>query len=337
MLYRKSRFIRLFCFFVFNQIIKDVCIFRKSIYVYVFGYNKIKNERVCDMNVIMNLLNAYEKYLIHGEKSIGTREKYLRDVMRFLEWLKEEKGVTDAEQVRDVLTLELVAKWRDHMKQSGYAAVTVNSMLGAINSFLRFIGRNDCRAKYLRIQSRMFRKDERSLSRKEYDTLIAEAEKQGRLRLELLMETICATGIRVSEVQFITVESAIKRKAEISLKGKIRTILIPKRLAKKLLTYCKKEKIISGEVFLSKNKKSLSRKQIWAEMKALCINSGISDTKVFPHNLRHLFATTFYEMYQDIVRLADVLGHSCMDTTRIYLMTPERDHIRQLERMNLVT
>ena len=286
---------------------------------------------------VRNLLLSYERYLIHEEKSDGTKEKYLRDVSRFLEWCAEHSVLAGGEKIEDILSVELVAEWRDYLKQNGYAAITVNSMLGAVNSFLRFVGRNDCRAKYLRIQSRMFRREDRSLSRQEYEVLKAEAEKQGRHRLKLLMETICATGIRVSEVRFITVEAAAMRKTEITLKGKIRTILIPKRLAKKLLKFCKKESIISGEIFLSKNKKSLSRKQIWAEMKALCIHSGISDTKVFPHNLRHLFATTFYEMYQDIVRLADVLGHSCMDTTRIYLLTPEQDHIRQLERMNLVT
>lgn len=286
---------------------------------------------------VKNLLLSYEQYLIHEEKSEGTKEKYLRDVSRFLDWMAEHCVIKEETPIKEILSVELMAGWRDEMKQSGYAAVTVNSMLGAVNSFLRFMDRSDCRAKYLRIQSRMFRRDDRSLSRQEYETLKVEAEKQGLTRLELLMETICATGIRVSEVRFITVESAVQRKTEITLKGKIRTILIPKRLAKKLLQYCKKEKIHSGEIFLSKNKKSLSRKQIWAEMKELCSECGVSATKVFPHNLRHLFATTFYEMYQDIVRLADMLGHSSMDTTRIYLLTPERDHVRQLERMNLVT
>ena len=283
------------------------------------------------------LLDAYAAYLAHEEKSHGTKEKYMRDVGRFLDWLAGHSEGSAKESMNDVLSLELVAQWRDCLKENGYAAVTVNSMLGSVNSFLRFIGRRDCRAKYLRIQSRMFRTEGRALSKHEYEALKTEAGKEGRCRLELLMETICATGIRVSEVRFITVEAATERKAEIALKGKIRTILIPKRLSKKLLEYCRKEKIASGEIFLSKNKKSLSRKQIWAEMKALCQNAGVAASKVFPHNLRHLFATTFYRMYQDIVRLADVLGHSSMETTRIYLMTPECEHIRQLERMDLVT
>ena len=283
------------------------------------------------------MLNAYAVYLTQEEKSSGTKEKYLRDVQKFLEWVPACSEGDETVPLEQALSAEASAGWKEILQKNGYKAVTINSMLGALNSFLRFMGRSDCRAKYLRIQSCMFRTESRALDRQEYEALKTEAEKEGKYRLKLLMETICATGIRVSEVRFITVEAAKEKKTEITLKGKIRTILIPKRLARKLLVFCKKEKIQSGEIFLSKNKKSLSRKQIWAEMKSLCLTAGVAASKVFPHNLRHLFATTFYGMYQDIVRLADVLGHSSMETTRIYLMTPEREHVRQLDQMKLVT
>ncbi|MBR4861984.1 MAG: tyrosine-type recombinase/integrase [Firmicutes bacterium] len=283
------------------------------------------------------ILNDYEAYLTHEEKSSGTKEKYLRDVRSFLKWMENSSRWNQAMRLENVLSMETAAGWKETLQNRGYKAVTINSMLGSLNSFLCFMGKRDCRVKYLRIQTRIFRTESRALCRQEYEALKNEAEKKGRYRLKLLMETICATGIRVSEVRFITVKAAEERKAEITLKGKTRTILIPKPLAKKLLLFSKKENIKSGEIFLSKNKKSLSRKQIWAEMKSLCLEAGVAESKVFPHNLRHLFATTFYGMYQDIVRLADILGHSSMETTRIYLMTPESEHVSQLEKMNLVT
>ena len=158
----------------------------------------------------------------------------------------------------------------------------------------------------------------------------------GRTRLALLMETICATGIRVSELQYITVENAERGRAEIALKGKIRTILLPAKLCRKLLKYAKKQKTASGEIFLTRNGKPLSRKQIWAEMKALCEKAGVEATKVFPHNLRHLFARTFYKVCKDVVRLADVLGHSSIETTRIYLISTGAEHLQTLNKLNLI-
>ena len=157
------------------------------------------------------------------------------------------------------------------------------------------------------------------------------------MRLALLMETICGTGIRVSEVRYVTVEAALAGRAEIALKGKIRTIMLPGKLCRKLLKYAKKRKIASGEIFLTRSGKSLSRRQIWAEMKAVCALAGVEPSKVFPHNLRHLFATTFYRACKDIVKLADMLGHSSVNTTRIYLITTGAEHARTLERLGLVS
>ena len=183
----------------------------------------------------------------------------------------------------------------------------------------------------------MFRDDSRDLTRADYDALTAAARGQGKERLALLMEAVCATGIRVSEVKYLTVEAARAGRAEISLKGKIRTILIPSKLCRKLLKYAKQQKTASGEIFLTRNGTPLSRRQIWAEMKRLCGAAGVAPSKVFPHNFRHLFATAFYRICRDIVKLADVLGHSSIETTRIYLLTSGAEHQRQLDRLGLVS
>ena len=271
-------------------------------------------------------IDRYARYLRQEERSQGTIDKYLRDIRIFSAWLED----------RDV-TKETVAQWKEYLVEQKYAPVTVNSMLSSVNGFLRFVGWEECRVKFLRIQRRTFRDRSRDLNRDEYQRLLDTAEAKGQKRLALLMETICATGIRVSEVRYITVEAARKGRTDISLKGKIRTILIPGRLARKLEKYAGKQKIASGEIFLTRSGKSLSRRQIWTEMKALCRAAGIEASKVFPHNLRHLFATTFYRSCRDIVKLADVLGHSSINTTRIYLIAPEDEHIRQLDRLGLVS
>ena len=187
-----------------------------------------------------------------------------------------------------------------------------------------FLGWEGCRARFVKVQRRLFRDPTRELSRTDYDRLIATARELGRERLALVMETICATGVRVSELRYLTVEAAKQGRAEISLKGKVRVILIPTKLARKLLKYAKKNKTVSGEIFLTGNGKSLSRRQIWAEMKRLCVQAGVEPSRVFPHNLRHLFATAYYRAYRDIAKLADVLGHSSIETTRIYLLTSAR-------------
>ena len=175
------------------------------------------------------------------------------------------------------------------------------------------------------------------MDRGDYRKLIETAHHLGRNRIALLMETICATGIRVSEVRYITVRVAKAGRTTISLKEKIRTILLPGKLCRKLLNYARKQKIASGEIFLTRGRKPMGRCQIWAEMKRLCTTAGVELSRVFPHNLRHLFATAYYRVYKDIVRLADILGHSSIETTRIYLLTTGQEHQRQLERLNLIS
>ncbi len=273
-----------------------------------------------------NTLAAFEGWLAETEHSPGTIEKYIRDVRSFTRWL----------DIR-ALTKQETTQWKLQLQRSGYAPATINSMLVAVNTYLSFIGAPECRVKQLRLQRRVFRERTRELNREEYDRLLCTAYMEGKERLALLMETICATGIRVSELQYITVENLQRGRAEISLKGKIRTILLPAKLCRKLLKYAKKQKTASGEIFLTRNGKPLSRKQIWAEMKALCEKAGVERSKVFPHNLRHLFARTFYRASRDVTQLADVLGHSSIETTRIYLMSTGEEHQRQLERLGLVS
>ena len=212
----------------------------------------------------------------------------------------------------------------------------VNAMLAGLNRFFDFAGRPECRVKVLRLQRRSFREAERELDRGEYRALVRTARTLGRERLALVMETICATGIRVGEVPFITVEAACRGRTDVALKGKVRTIFLPDRLCRRLLQYARKQKIASGEIFLTGGGKRLSRTQIWAEMKRLCRAAGVAAGKVFPHNLRHLFARTFYRACQDVVKLADILGHSSIETTRIYLLTTGTEHLRQLERLGLL-
>lgn len=271
-------------------------------------------------------LAAYARHLRAEERSSGTIEKYLRDVRAFAAWL-------DGRPV----TRELAAAWKEHLIAENYAPVTVNSMLSSVNTLFRFAGWDDCKMKFLKIQKRLFREQSKELTREEYERLLETARALGRERLALLMETICASGIRVSEVKYITVAAAQAGRAQISLKGKIRTIMLPGKLCRKMLKYAKKQKIAAGEIFLTGNGKSLSRKQIWAEMKRLCARAGVAASKVFPHNLRHLFARTFYKHSRDVAKLADVLGHSSIETTRIYLLSTGAEHQKQLDRLGLVS
>ena len=270
-------------------------------------------------------IQEYARQLQAEERASGTVEKYLRDVGAFAAFA-EGQPVDKA----------LVAAWKEQLVSQGYAPRTVNSMLAAVHGFLAFLGFTGCKVKYLKIQRRVFRETGRELDKGDYEKLVAMAESRGRHRLALLMETICATGIRVSEVQYITVEAARRGEAEIRLKGKIRNIILPKKLCRKLLNYAGKQKTASGEIFLTKSGKGLSRRQIWSEMKSLCRQAGVDAAKVFPHNLRHLFARVFYKSCRDIVRLADVLGHSSIETTRIYLVTTVAEYTRQMERLGLV-
>ena len=278
------------------------------------------------MSVSKSDLAGFADCLKNGDRSPGTIEKYLHDASDFALWLGQRE-----------LTRETAVQWREFLLQQNYSPVTINSMLSAVNSLFKFLGRGDCRIRFLRVQRRAFREQSRELTRAEYQKLLDTAAEQGQERLGLLMETICATGIRVSEVQYITVEAARRGRAEIRLKGKIRTILLPAKLCRKLLKYARKQKTASGEIFLTRSGKPVSRRQIWREMKTLCAKAGVESSKVFPHNLRHLFATAFYQVCRDIVKLADILGHSSINTTRIYLMTTGAEHARQLEKLGLVT
>ena len=268
---------------------------------------------------------AFRGWLEREERSRGTADKYTRDVRMLARWLKGQD-----------ISKYLVMKWKESLLSAGYAAVTINSMLVAVNQFLHFLELDDMRVKTLRIQRRMFRSRERELTREEYGRLVETAHTLGKVRLALLIETICATGIRVSEVKYITVEAIRSGRAEISLKGKIRTILIPNKLCRKLRKYAGKQKIASGEIFLTRSGKGLSRRQIWAEMKGLCRKAGVAPSKVFPHNLRHLFARSFYRACRDVLQLADVLGHSSVETTRIYLISTGMELARRMDRLGLV-
>ena len=272
------------------------------------------------------ILKEFEKYLICDERETATVQKYIRDAEQFLLWLDGSK-----------LTKEQIIAWKEMLTKRQYAPITVNGKLAAVNKLCLFLEKPECRVKYLKLQHRMFRNTERELTKEEYIRLLETAHELGKERLALLIESICATGIRVSEVKYLTVEAVEKGCAEISLKGKIRTILIPGKLRRKLLKYAKKQKIASGEIFLTKSGKGISRRQIWAEMKALCIRTTVSPLKVFPHNLRHLFARTFYKVYRDIVRLAGILGHSSVETTRIYLISTGTEYVKQIARLGLIS
>ena len=268
-------------------------------------------------------VDGFRRELLRREYSHGTAESYVRSIRAFARW---SGGAVDR---------GLVLTWKARLT-ARYAPATVNAMLAGLNRFFDFAGRPECRVKVLRLQRCSFREAERELDRGEYRALVRTARTLGRERLALVMETICATGIRVGEVPYITLEAARQGRAEIALKGKIRVILLPGKLCRKLIKYAGKQKITSGEIFLTRGGKGLSRKQIWAEMKRLCLRAGVAPTKVFPHNLRHLFARTFYQATRDVAKLADVLGHSSIETTRIYLISTGAQHRRDLDRLRLV-
>ena len=255
-----------------------------------------------ELTISSERLTAFAAHLRAEERSPGTIENYLRHIRAFAVWL-------DGSPV----TKETAAAWKEHLLTQDYAPATVNAMLAALNGLFHFLGWDGCRVKFLRVQRRLFRDAGRELTRPEYERLMETARSRGQERLALLMETICATGIRVSEVQYITMEAAKRGRTDIFLKGKIRTILLPEKLCRKLLKYAQKHK-----------------------MKQLCRYAGVEPGKVFPHNFRHLFATIFYRACKDIVRLADVLGHSSIETTRIYLTTSGAEHAQQLNRLGLI-
>ena len=269
--------------------------------------------------------DQFEDYLRHDEREESTIEAYLRSLTRFAEW-------ADGRAV----TKELAMEWKTALAEAGYRPISVNAMLAAVNKFFTCMGREDCKVKYLKLQRQMFRKSEKDLSKEEYQRLVQAAHEKGDLRMELILETICATGIRVGELKYITVEAVRAGVAEIALKGKIRTILLPHRLCRKLQKYAKQQKIASRKLFLTQDGLPVSRQSIWTRMKALCEAAGVERSKAFPHNLRSLFARSFYGSCHDVVRLADVLGHSSIETTRIYLMSTGKEYLRQLDKLGLV-
>lgn len=269
---------------------------------------------------------SFRRHLKQEEREQSTIEKYVRDVKLFEAWLSGRR-----------VTAEIVTDWKDYLRTKGYKPETINAKLSALNKFFVFMRWLECRIKYLKIQKKLFRGTEKELTKGDYVRLLETADTLRKNRLALLIETICATGIRVSEVRYITMEAVRAGYADVALKGKIRTILLPAKLCRKLQKYARKQKIVSGEIFLTRNGKGLSRRQIWAEMKSICDRAGVAATKVFPHNLRHLFARAFYQAYRDVVKLADVLGHSSIETTRIYLISTGAEHARQMDRLGLIT
>ena len=270
-------------------------------------------------------LAAFARQLGEEERSPATLEKYLREVRQFAAFLGGRE-----------VTRELAAAWREELS-ARQSPATVNGKLTALDRLLAFLGWEDCRVKHLRVQRQLFRDSARELSREEYARLVETARRLGRGRLSLLMETICATGIRVSEVRYITAEAVREGRTEIALKGKIRTILLPGKLCRKLEKYARQKKITSGELFLTRSGRPMSRKQIWAEMKGVCRAAGVAPSKVFPHTLRHLFARCFYRVSRDVAKLADVLGHSSIETTRIYLISTGAEHARTLDQLRLIS
>ena len=268
---------------------------------------------------------SFRRHLKQEEREQSTIEKYVRDVRLFEAWLSGRR-----------VTAEIVTDWKNYLRTKGYKPETINAKLSALNKFFVFMRWLECRIKYLKIQKRLFRGTEKELTKGDYVRLLETADTLRKNRLALLIETICATGIRVSEVRYITMEAVRAGYADVALKGKIRTILLPAKLCRKLQKYARKQKIASGEIFITRTGKGVSRRQIWAEMKALCKKAGVAASKVFPHNLRHLFARTFYRACRDVAKLADVLGHSSIETTRIYLISTGKEHTRQLERLGLI-
>ena len=271
------------------------------------------------------MLAGFTTYLVERECSAATVAKYLHDVRG----LKAYCGG----RVKDKTTL---IAFKRHMQKQGYAASSVNSMLAAVNRLLDFAGAPLWKLRFLKVQRMIFSVKEKELTQQDYEKLLKAARVEGDERLELLVQTICATGIRVSEVQAVTVESLQKRQAVIHNKGKIRTILLPKKLCCDLDAYCRKRSIRQGPVFVTRSGRPLDRSNIWKMMKRLAGLAKVESAKVFPHNLRHLFARTFYKAYKDIARLADILGHASIDTTRIYTTRTSIEQQRQIERLPLL-
>ena len=272
---------------------------------------------------LCELLDAYRDELQAEEKSGHTIEKYMRDARRFADYAGDR-----------AITKELVIEYKNSLMTGDYAVSSTNSMLASLRHLLHFLGRDECCVKSLRTQQQVYCPEEKELTREEYFKLLDAAKEQPRL--QLLLETLCSTGIRVSELKYFTVEAVKEGEVRVSCKNKIRTVLLPKKLRQQLQKYAAKQKIASGILFRTKSGKALNRSNIWTAMKKLCEKAGVLPSKVFPHNLRKLFARCFYKIEKDIAKLADILGHSSVNTTRIYLMSSGTEHRRCIERLNLL-
>ena len=270
-------------------------------------------------------IQNFKKYLREEEKSENTIEKYMRDVWEFTTYMNGAE-----------ITKESVISYKDKLISKNYAVRSINSMLASLNSLFSFLNWMDCRVKSIKLQRQIYCPEEKELTKAEYMRLVNAAKQKGNERLNLILQTICGTGIRVSELQYITVEAVKNGEAIVSLKGKTRSVFIVKELKKKLLRYAAEQGITSGAIFITRTGKPMSRTNIWREMKSLCESAGVNPQKVFPHNLRHLFARVFYGIEKDIAKLADILGHSSINTTRIYIISTGNEHRRRMEHMRLI-
>ena len=277
------------------------------------------------MKTITNeVIKRFELYLYEKERSNNTIEKYMRDIRFFREWLQG-RGIDKS----------VVIEYKKELCNR-YAVKSVNSMLSSINAFFVFMNWHDLKIKTLKIQRRIFADKSKELSKAEYERLLIAAQNRKNERLYYLMQTIASTGLRVSEIKYVTCEAVRQGQAVINCKGKIRQIFLPKKLCQMLKGYIKSRNIKSGLVFITRSGKPLDRCAIWKMLKDLCESAGVSKDKVFPHNFRHLFARTFYSLQKDIVRLADILGHSSVETTRLYTMESGTEHIKQLQKLGLL-
>lgn len=275
------------------------------------------------MKLSTEQIKKFATYLFQEEKSNATQEKYLRDVQAFCVYTADKE-----------ITKELVAAWKRQLIESGYAVRSINSMLASVNSLLDFLQMSACKVKNIRMQQQTYCAEDKELTKAEYLRLLAASKKNEQLNL--VIQTICGTGIRVSELRYFTVEAIKSGEVTVDCKNKTRTILVPGKLKNILLNYAKRHGIITGTIFVTRTGKPLDRSNIWSAMKKLCETAGVKASKVFPHNLRKLFARTFYGIEKDIAKLADILGHSSINTTRIYIMTTGIEHRRKIERLGLV-
>lgn len=277
-----------------------------------------------EKTITEQLISEWVTYLVSEEKSENTIEKYKRDARAFMSYLQG-----------NLVTKDQVLAYKTYLIQN-YAPRSVNSMLISLNRLFSFLDWDDVRVKTLKLQRQTYCPEEKELTKNEYERLVLTARRNGNERLELILQTICGTGIRVGELQFITVEAARKGEAVVSLKGKTREVFIVKKLRKILMDYARRNGIEEGPVFVTRSGKPICRTNIWREMKALCAQAAVSPEKVFPHNLRHLFARIFYRINKDIAKLADILGHASIETTRIYIVSTGAEHRRFLEGMRLI-